>query len=336
MQSIYGTDRIGNIRYDNTCIMFGERVFILGADKSNHVDKIRGSSIKYCYGDEVTTWKADVFDMLKSRLDKPYSTFDGTCNPDSPSHWFKHFLDSNADIYQQSYIIDDNPYLPKDFVENLKREYEGTVYYDRYILGKWSLAEGMVYPMYNEAVGELPKNKNGDIVNFQEYCLSIDYGTLNAFAGLLWGKYNNVWYLLKEYYYSGRDTGVQKTDEEYANELDKFVGELTGLKTIIDPSAASFITLLRKRNGKYRVMKADNAVLDGIRETANCMRNGKIVINSSCKNTIAELQGYRWDDESQDDKPIKENDHACDAMRYFVKTMRVANVLVNYNPIFSL
>ena len=148
MQQMYGLEYVGNLKADNSCDMFGQKVFCLGADNVNRVDKVRGSSIKYCYGDEVTTWNKDVFDMLKSRLDKPYSRFDGTCNPDNPRHWFKQFLDSDADIYKQAYTIDDNPFLPPEFVENLKREYSGTILYDRYIKGLWVAAEGVIYKLF--------------------------------------------------------------------------------------------------------------------------------------------------------------------------------------------
>lgn len=145
LQSMYGISLVSNIRSDNTAMMFGERCYCLGADKISQVDRIRGSSIKYCYGDEVATWHPDVFTMLKSRLDKRYSKFDGTLNPENPHHWFKEFLESDADIYRQSYTLDDNPTLDPEVVENLKREYAGTVYYDRYILGKWTAAEGAIY-----------------------------------------------------------------------------------------------------------------------------------------------------------------------------------------------
>lgn len=145
LQQMYGAALVSGIRSDNTAMLFGEKCYCLGADKANQVDKIRGSSIKYCYGDEVATWHEDVFTMLKSRLDKPYSKFDGTLNPESPHHWVKKFLDSDADIYRQSYTIDDNPTLDPDVVANLKREYSGTVYYDRYILGLWTPAEGVIY-----------------------------------------------------------------------------------------------------------------------------------------------------------------------------------------------
>lgn len=330
MQQIYGDNRVSNIRSDNSCIMFGDKVFILGADNANHVDRIRGMSLKYCYGDEVTTWNREVFDMLKSRLDKEYSCFDGTCNPDSPSHWFKEFLDSDADIYQQAYKIDDNPFLSPTFVENLKKEYAGTVYYDRYILGLWTLAEGLIYPNYSECVQEVSSNAQQ-----LDHVLSIDYGTLNAFAAILWAKIGNYWHAVDEYYYSGRETGRQKTDEDYAQDLDRFVASVWGkrkrsmppqkLRVIIDPSAASFITLLRRREWA-KVVQADNAVLDGIRDTAVCMQNGKIKVAPHLKNWLREVEGYRWDEGAQEDRPIKENDHAMDAMRYFVRTMRLAKV----------
>lgn len=150
MQTMYGAEYISNIHTDNSVEMFGEKVYVLGADNANHVDRIRGASIKYCYGDEVTTWNQEVFDMLKSRLDKPWSMFDGTCNPAGPGHWFKRFLDSDADIFSQAYTIDDNPYLDPAFVANLKKEYSGTVYYQRYIQGLWVAAEGIVYRAFND------------------------------------------------------------------------------------------------------------------------------------------------------------------------------------------
>ncbi len=147
LQELWGVKNVSDIRSDNTATIMGEKVYCLGADKISQVDKLRGSSIKYCYGDEIVTWHKEVFEMLKSRLDKPYSRFDGTCNPEGPTHWFKSFLDNekNADIYLQEYTIDDNPFLSEGFVKNLKKEYANTVYYDRYILGKWVRAEGIIF-----------------------------------------------------------------------------------------------------------------------------------------------------------------------------------------------
>ena len=146
MRSIW-PGMVGNIRSDNTVELFGKRVYALGADNKKHVARIQGATFEYVYGDEITTWSEDVFQMLKSRLRCEHSHFDGTCNPDNPHHWFKKFLDSGADIFQQSYIIDDGM-LPGHVVEELKKEYRGTVYYERFILGRWAAAEGLVYPQF--------------------------------------------------------------------------------------------------------------------------------------------------------------------------------------------
>lgn len=327
LQEIFGTRRVGSIRADNTAMIFGERVHCLGADNKKHVDRLRGSSIKYCYGDEVVTWEQEVFDMLKSRLDKPYSCFDGTCNPAGPSHWFKKFLESDADIFQQRYTLDDNPFLAAAFVDALKKEYAGTVYYARYILGEWKQAEGAIYPMYPDALIK-PFDER-----WEEYILSCDYGTENAFAALLWALYKGVWYMIAEYRYSGRDTGYQKTDDDYVRDMERFAERVPqkhreGLLTIIDPSAASFIAAMRRSRYGFRVRKADNAVENGIRETAVCLQRGTVRIFDTCKETIKEIEGYVWDSKAED-KPVKVNDHMMDAMRYFVKTMRLVKPINN-------
>lgn len=324
MQAMYGANRVSGIHVDNSCTMFGERVICLGADAINRVDAIRGSSIKYCYGDEVTTWNEEVFTMLKSRLDKEYSRFDGTCNPAAPTHWFKAFLDTDADIYQQAYTIDDNPFLPESFVENLKKEYAGTVYYKRYILGEWAMADGLVYPMYLDAIGEPPEKDEFGKPYADDMCISMDYGTQNAFAAILWEKYGTVWYATREYYYSGRATGVQKTDGDYLEDLNEWRSDIPSrLLVIIDPSAASFIALLKK-SGLYKVKTADNAVDDGLRETALAMQNGKIKVSKRLVNWRKEIEGYVWDEKSLLDRPVKVNDHLMDSMRYCVHTLGIA------------
>lgn len=332
MREIYTDAIVGNINARNIAYIAGVPVYCLGAEKVSQVAKIQGSSIKYCYGDEIAKWNKEVFAMLQSRLDKPYSRFDGSCNPEYPSHWLKEFIDKpNIDAYIQHYTIFDNPYLPPDYVDNLCKEYEGTVYYGRYIQGEWTLAEGLIYPMYKDGIEEPPQD-----AQYEQYVLSIDYGTQNAFSCGLWGKYGDIWHRLREYYYSGRNTGIQKTDEEYADDLDEFIKDVPfveRIRTIIDPSAASFIALL-KRRGKYRVMPANNDVADGIRETATAMKQGLIKISPDCTNLIKELQGYVWDDTAPDDRPVKIDDHACDDMRYFVKTMKIAIPKRPYTPMY--
>lgn len=149
MRKFWGPDLVGSISSDNTVKLFGKRCYVLGADNKKHVARIQGATFEWVYGDEVTTWSEEVFRMLQSRLRCEHSAFDGTCNPDSPHHWFKRFLDSDADIYQQSYTIDDGA-LPANVVAELKREYAGTVYYNRYILGQWAAAEGVIYRLFAE------------------------------------------------------------------------------------------------------------------------------------------------------------------------------------------
>lgn len=316
----------GKIASDNTLTMFGKKVYALGADSKKHMARIQGATFEYVYGDEITTWSEEVFQMLKSRLRCQHSHFDGTCNPDAPGHWFKQFLDSDADIYQQTYIIDDGV-LPPYTVEELKKEYAGTVYYDRFILGEWSAATGLVYPMYSDAIAEIPDG------NPDELLLALDYGTQNAFAGLLFGRWGSVWHIMREYYYSGRDTGVQKTDEEYADDLDRFTADCEPgqrISVVIDPSAASFIALLRKRD-RYSVRPAVNDVANGIRQTNTALRNGYVKISPDCVNLIREMSGYTWDDKAGNDRPVKVDDHACDAMRYAVMTRGMSKKRVEFS-----
>ena len=314
MRNLYGDKLVGAISSDNTAWIFGEKCYCLGAEKVSQVSKIRGASIKYCYGDEVADWSEEVFALLKSRLDKGYSCFDGTYNPQYPNHWLKRFLDSDADIFSQEYTIDDNPFLPPAFVENLKKEYAGTVFYDRYILGKWTLAEGLIYPMFNDSciVDELPETG--------EYYISCDYGTLNPFSAGLWCVNSGRAVRVAEYYYSGRDKQYQLTDEEYYAEVEKLADDKNIRHIIVDPSAASFIACIKK-HGRFSVRKAKNDVMYGIRLTSAMLRAGAIKIGSDCGDAIREFGLYRWDEDSTDDKPIKENDHAMDDIRYFCATV---------------
>ena len=304
--------QIGIIRSDNTVELFGKKVYALGADNKKHVSRIQGATFEYVYGDEVTTWSEDVFQMLKSRLRCEHSHFDGTCNPDNPEHWFKKFLDSDADIYQQSYVIDDGV-LPSRVVEELKKEYTGTVYYDRYILGLWCQADGLIYKFGKENIVD-------DVPESGEYYISCDYGTLNPFSAGLWCWDGKTATRMREYYYSGRNERSNKTDEEYYTQLEKLAGDLPVKSVIVDPSAASFIEVIR-RHRRFRVQKAVNDVIPGIVTTARYIQDGTIKVHRSCKDAIREFGLYRWDEKATEDKPIKENDHAMDDIRYFVMTI---------------
>lgn len=180
LRELYGDSLVGMINSHNIAKLFGEDVYCLGAEKISQVSKIRGASIKYCYCDELAEYNQEVFELLKSRLDKEYSCLDGTLNPESPNHWLKQFLDSDVDIYNQTYTIFDNPFLPKKFVDNLCKEYEGTVYYNRYILGQWCNAEGLIYTRFANEPAKYKwtkKKDNGDYdLPSGMTIIGIDYG----------------------------------------------------------------------------------------------------------------------------------------------------------------
>ena len=351
LRDIYGDGIASSINSQNTCKILGEKVYCIGADNIRQVAKIRGSEIAYCAIDEGTDINKEVFEMLKSRLSLPWSTCDITTNPASPNHWFKEFLDSvdrGVDIYCQNYTIYDNPFLPEDYVKALEAEYAGGVWYDRYILGLWTLAEGLIYPNYADALYD--REFDGPA---KAYCVSLDYGTSNPFAAILWELRDDIWYGTHELYYSGRDTGVQKTDGEYLGMLEGLIEPIKehishveqsmwgGSKTtieripvIVDPSAASFIALLRQSEW-LRPISADNSVLDGIRNTNTAIRKGLIKVHKRCKAWVRECQSYIWDSDSQEDRPVKDNDHLMDAMRYFVRTKRIVHVVKYDNPVFG-
>lgn len=300
LQNIYGEELVSNIRSDNTSFMFGEKVYCLGADKINQVNRIRGSSIKYCYGDEVATWHEDVFTMLKSRLDKPYSKFDGTLNPESPHHWLKKFLESNADIYCQSYTIDDNPTLDPQFVENLKKEYAGTVYYDRYILGLWKAAEGIIYTRIADNPNDFVIHESPPILFAT---IGVDFGgngSATAFncTGYTMGMKEVI--TLKEYYHKG-----VMTPTELESDFIKFVNECKKHYIVSDAYCDSAEqTLIRG----LKVACAHNGVAinihnarkgeinDRIRFFCRLQGIGRHKIMYECTKTLEAFQTAVWDD----------------------------------------
>ncbi len=315
MRSIWGEDLVGAIKGNSTVSLFGKTCYALGADKASQKERLQGAGIEYCYGDEITTWNREVFEMLKSRLDKPHSCFDGTCNPDGPEHWLLEFMNSGADVFRQSYTIYDNPYLPKEFVGNLEREYRGTVYFDRFILGKWTRAEGLVYPMFDRRAHTFD-----DPPADGRYFISIDYGTVNPTSMGLWCVAGGRAYRIREFYHDSRRELRRLTDGDYYERLCALAGDLPVEYVVVDPSAASFITLIR-REGRFCVLKAKNSVTDGIRYCAGLINDGKIMIHNSCRDTLREFGAYSWDEKACTDCVIKENDHAMDDIRYFCTTV---------------
>lgn len=319
MRELWGPDLVGTIGSNNTVQLFGRKCYALGADNKKHVARIQGAAFEYCYGDEITTWSGDVFQMLKSRLSCPHSHFDGTCNPDSPLHWFKAFLDSDADIYCQAYTIDDNPFLDPDFVDNLKREYAGTVFYQRFILGQWAIAAGLVYPF----VAATPDAylMRGPIAGMDgRFYVSVDYGTHNPCSMGLWCVQRDRAVRIKERYYDSRKTRSQHTPEEDYAMLEDLARGYYIQAVVVDPAAAAFIETIR-RHGRFLVRPAENDVINGIQTTAALLQSGRVLIHESCADTLREFKTYSWDDTAHQDKVIKENDHAMDDIRYFCMTI---------------
>lgn len=321
----------------------GDKVVIfVGGSKADSYKRILGNS----YGMWIATEINEHYDSEDSRTSfikvafgrqvaakNPLVLWD--LNPCNPGHSiYKNYIDLYKTKYvggyqYQHFTIDDNYSISEQRRLEIESQYvKGSVWYRRDIDGERCIAEGLVYPMYEKAIQQIPD------IDFEDYCISIDYGTLNAFAAILWAQSGKKWYAIREYYYSGRNEHIQKTDEQYARDMDSWCMDVLPdqkIKTIVDPSAASFITLLQKHNGRYKVVKADNAVLDGIRETANALDNGYIVISSGMKNWMEEAAGYQWDGKAEEDRPIKENDHLMDATRYFVKTMHVIRKATRHN-----
>ena len=284
-----------------------------GKDESSFM-LIQGRTLAGVLLDEVALMPESFVNQALARCSVDGAKIWFSCNPGSPQHWFyKNWIMRRAErnaLYLQ-FAMTDNPSLSKKTLERYKNMYSG-VFYDRYIRGLWVVAEGLVYPMFNNVVPTVPRK-------YDTYYIGMDYGILNPTAMLLVGHCDGVWYVVKEFYHSGRQTNHQKTDAEYYVDLKQLAGDLTIKRLIVDPSAASFITLVEKEH-QFKIWDADNTVIEGIQHVAQCIADKKLMVNDCCKRTIQEFGLYRWDETAPEDKVIKENDHAMDALRYVIQT----------------
>lgn len=359
MREIYTDKLIGTINSQNIAMVCGEPVYCLGAEKVSQVAKIQGASIKYCYGDEVAKWNKEVFQMLKSRLDKPYSCFDGSCNPEHPTHWLKEFLDNDElDIYLQRYTIFDNPFLPKEFVEQLCKEYEGTIYYDRLIVGLWKRADGAIYKKFAdnpetfrcEVVNEL--NSDAEVKQFRkEDIVSIEIGL--DFGGNQSGHsfvargytddYRDV-IALK----SRRIMAKDENEDIDSNMLDKlfceFVQEVIDQYSVIDKHGNyvrycnvegvyydnaetvlgnSIRNAVEKKFPWISVRKARKAAInDRIRCTVRLMGAGRFFITKDCESLQTALSDAVWDKEVKDkDERLDDGSTDIDGLDAFEYTI---------------
>lgn len=301
-----------------------------GKDESSYA-LIQGRTLAGVLLDEVVLMPRSFVEQALTRCSVDGAKLWFSCNPSSPQHWFytdwiQRHADRNA-LYLH-FEMADNPGLTEKTLERYQTMFSG-VFYDRYVRGLWVLAEGLIYPMFNNScvVDALPGTG--------EYYISCDYGTLNPFSAGLWCWDGKTATRIREYYHSGRDTQRNKTDEEYFAEIEKLRGDLPIKSIIVDPSAASFIETLRRHG--YNVRKAKNDVLNGIMTTARFLQDGVIKVHQSCKDCIREFGLYRWDEQATDDRPIKENDHAMDDIRYFAYTiLREKAYKREYTSIFTL
>lgn len=292
----------------NTFEIFG------GKDESSFA-LIQGRTLAGVLIDEVALIPRSFVEQACARCSVDGSKLWFNCNPNSPQHWF--YLEwilkaREKNALHLHFMLEDNPSLSEKILQRYKSMYTG-VFYNRYILGEWCVAEGLVYSNFCE------ENITDEIPESGEYYISIDYGTTNPFSAGLWCLRGAKAVRIKEFYYNGRKKNEQLTDEHYCDIIEDFAKGYDIRKVIVDPSAASFVVALRKRH--FTVMQARNEVLDGIRRTATLLQNGNIKIHRSCGDAIREFGLYSWDEKVTEDTVIKENDHAMDDIRYFVNTI---------------
>lgn len=299
----------------NTYYLFG------GKDESSYT-LVQGITLAGVLFDEVALMPKSFVEQAMARCSVTGSKFWFNCNPESPAHWF--FTDwvkpakkfENKILYLH-FTMDDNPSLDPEIKERYYRQYNG-VFYRRYILGEWVKAEGLVYPMFNReahVVSKIPTPSPR-----HRYYVAVDYGTVNPFAAGLWdyspGDKRAV--MVRELYYKGGSTN-RVDNEQYYKMLTELIGEYPIEYIIIDPSASSMIETIQKY-GQYMVIKADNDVLNGIQDVTKFLNAGVLLFHKSCVNTFDEFETYAWDEDSAEDKVIKENDHSMDQVRYFCRT----------------
>lgn len=321
LRQIYGKNMVGTINSNNIAKLFGEEVYCLGAEKVNQVSKIQGTSIKYCYGDEVAKWNKEVFIMLQGSLDKPYSMFDGALNPENQSHWLKKdFLDKieekGLDVYVQHYTIFDNPFLSKEFVDNLCKEYEGTVFYDRLILGLWKNAEGIIYKQFADDPSKFIKDKaideNGNPINFMIISIGIDYGATEGETEFkatgITPYFRQVW-TLDEEKLSGLHTPEQMYEKfvEFYNRVVAQYGKVT--HCFADYGALGQVLtygMNRYLQQKGIPLKVDDCIKGRIvdRIELDCHLFGQMrrFILRKCKYLIEAYSQALWDDKKEDER----------------------------------
>ena len=291
--------------------------FLFGGKDEGSAALIQGITLAGVLLDEVVLMPRSFVEQACARCSVTGAKFWFSCNPAGPGHWFYREWICKArerNLLHLRFFMEDNPTLSPETRQRYERAFQGA-FYRRFVLGEWTAAEGLVYDFFDEDMVRAPPAGQA-----QRWVISCDYGTVNPTSMGLWGKYGGVWYRVKEYYYDARQERRQQTDQEYAQRLRELAGGREIEAVVADPSAASFLEVLRREG--WNVRKANNDVLSGIRLTADALKSGRIVICSPCQDAIREFGSYCWDLAAGDkDKVRKEFDHAMDEIRYFVATV---------------
>lgn len=292
------------------------RIYLFGGKDEGSASHIQGMTLGGVLFDEVALMPRSFVEQALARCSLEDSRYWFNCNPEYPAHWFYKNWIKNRESKRALYLhftMRDNPSLSEKTIERYESLYSGA-FYQRFILGKWVAVSGAVYPFMKDSsfvkVPEMP---------FEDYAVSVDYGTVNPASFGLWALKDKVWYRIDESYFDSRREGRQRTDEEHYRALRELIGGRKISTVVVDPSAASFIQTIR-RHGEYNVTPASNDVRNGIRETTTSLKEGRIKICDNCADAIREFSLYRWDERGED-RPVKENDHAMDDIRYFVSTV---------------
>ena len=291
--------------------------YIFGGRDESSASLIQGITFAGVLMDEVALMPRSFVEQACARCSVTGSRLWFNCNPAGPGHWFYRTWILEAEqrnCLRLHFTMEDNPSLSEQIRQRYQKLYTG-VFYRRFILGQWAQAEGRVYDFFEpDMVRPVPEGP------MEQWYVSCDYGTVNPTSMGLWGRKDGVWYRVKEFYFNSREKMHQMTDEEYGEALRKLVGQRQLTAVIVDPSAASFIEVLRRKG--FSVIKAENDVLSGIRLTSDALKEGKIVICEGCNDCIREMDEYVWDlGSAAKDRVKKEHDHAMDDMRYFVSTV---------------
>ena len=290
--------------------------YIFGGRDESSAALIQGITFAGVLLDEVALMPRSFVEQACARCSVAGSRLWFNCNPEGPNHWFYKTWVQQAEsrnCLRLHFTMEDNPSLTPEIRRRYHNLYTG-VFYQRFVLGQWVQAEGRVYDFFTADMAAAPPQ------HCDRWHISCDYGTVNPTSMGLWGRCGGVWYRVKEFYFDSRVQQRQMTDAEYVDALQELAGERKIASVIVDPSAASFMEVLRRRG--WQVRKADNDVLRGIRLTSDCLKSGKIVLCEGCTDCLREMEEYTWDLSSgQKDRVRKEHDHAMDDMRYFVSTV---------------